>query len=93
MNMGCILADMLSSGVIASFGIFGGLSMQLACLHDLAALLAMPVLLAYVAYSKLYAVQLHYTLLMWRLMRGNRSDGVVAQDVTSQCIERSSVDF
>lgn len=66
------LGDMPSAGVIASLGILGGLTMQLALLHDLMCLLAMPLVLAYMAYARLYAVQLHYTLLMWRLMRGNR---------------------
>ena len=61
------------AGVTALVGIIGGMTMQLALLHDLTCLLAVPLLLAYMAYTKLYAVQLHYTLLMWRLMRGNRS--------------------
>ncbi|KAL0020426.1 hypothetical protein WJX77_001992 [Trebouxia sp. C0004] len=56
----------------AVMGVIGGLTMQIAFLHDLLCLLAMPLVIAYTAYAKLYAVQLHYTLLMWRLMRGNR---------------------
>lgn len=61
------------AGVTALVGVISGMTMQLALLHDLTCLLAVPLLLAYMAYTKLYAVQLHYTLLMWRLMRGNRS--------------------
>jgi hypothetical protein len=53
-------------------GVIGGLTMQIAFLHDVLCLLAMPLVIAYMAYAKLYAVQLHYTLLMWQLMRGNR---------------------
>ena len=58
--------------MIAAVGVTGGLTMQLALVRDLLHILALPVLFAYVAYTKLYALQLHYTLLMWRLMRGNR---------------------
>ncbi len=60
------------AGLMAVMGIIGGLTMQIAFLHDLLCVLAMPLVIAYTAYAKLYAVQLHYTLLMWQLMRGNR---------------------
>ncbi|DBB09897.1 TPA: hypothetical protein ACH3X3_001505 [Trebouxia sp. C0006] len=60
------------TGLSAVMGVVGGLTMQIAFLHDLLCLLAMPMVIAYTAYAKLYAVQLHYTLLMWQLMRGNR---------------------
>lgn len=63
------------AGLTALAGVIGGCSLQLAFLHDLTCLLSVPLWLAYMAYTKLYAIQLHYTLLMWRLMRGNRSVG------------------
>lgn len=63
---------LLPTGVLAAAGVSGGLTMQLALVCDLLHILALPVLFAYVVYTKLYALQLHYTLLMWRLMRGNR---------------------
>lgn len=61
-----------TAGLTAVMGVVGGLTMQIAFLHDLLCLLAMPLVIAYTAYAKLYALQLHYTLLMWQLMRGNR---------------------
>ena len=58
--------------MIAAAGVIDGLTAQLALVCDLLHIFALPVLFAYVAYAKLYELQLHYTLLMWRLMRGNR---------------------
>ena len=58
--------------MVAAAGVTDGLTMQLALVCNLLHILALPLLVAYVAYTKLYAIQLHYTLLMWRLMRGNR---------------------
>ncbi len=39
-------------------GVIGGLTMQIAFLHDLLCLLAMPLVVAYTAYAKLYAVHI-----------------------------------
>lgn len=50
----------------------GGLPMLLALVQDLLSVTATPITLAYVCYLRLYRLQLHYTLSMWRLMRGNR---------------------
>ena len=60
------------AGLTAAAGILGGLTLQLALVHDLLYVLATPLMLAYMACAKLYALQLHYTMLMWRLMRGHR---------------------
>ena len=60
------------AGLTAVMGMTGGLKTQLAFIHDFLCILAMPLMLAYIACAKLHALQLHYTLLMWRLMRGHR---------------------
>ena len=61
-----------SAGISAVAGMLGGLPMLLALVQDLLSVTATPITLAYVCYLKLYRLQLHYTLSMWRLMRGNR---------------------
>ncbi|KAL3157553.1 hypothetical protein ABBQ32_012008 [Trebouxia sp. C0010 RCD-2024] len=65
-----VMASLL--GMLAAAGVTDGLTVQLALACSLLHMLALPLLVAYVAYTKLYTLQLHYTLLMWRLMRGNR---------------------
>ena len=60
------------AGALAASGVIGGLTMQVTLAQSLLHILASPVMLSYVVYAKLYSFQLHYTHLMWRLMRGNR---------------------
>ena len=67
--------SLLSAGLLAAAGVTDGLTMQLALVCSLLHILALPVLIAYVLYTKLYGLQLRCTLLMWRLMRGNRYVG------------------
>lgn len=66
------MTSFLSAGMLAAAGVTDGLTMQLALVCELLHIVALPVLFAYVLYTKLYGLQLHCALLMWRLMRGNR---------------------
>lgn len=66
----------IDTGVIAIAGIVGGLPIMLALVQDLLKLAAAPITVAYICYLKLYRLQLNCTFKTWRLMRGNRSEGL-----------------
>ncbi len=71
--------------LLASTSALLGLCTGFALLCDVLAVLAWPVGLMYVAMAKVYALQLHYLGVTWRLMRGNHQARGCHQDMSSCC--------
>ena len=60
------------AAALAWTGILLGLAGALALLHDICAVLSLPVLAHYLGVATLYNCQQRATRTMWRMMRGKR---------------------